>query len=264
MIKSVSQLQLTALPDIPEICPGDDVGVVICAALQAANYTLQPYDIITIAQKIVSKAEDRYVDLEQVTPSAAAIEMAEQTAKDARLVELILREATRAGETTADVSRYRKGVLITRHRLGFVSANSGIDRSNVPQRESGEWVLLLPVDPDRSARQIRQTIFEQTGVAVGVIITDTHGRPHRLGTIGVAIGAAGLPTILDKRGEADRYGYILHATTVGVADEIAAASSLLMGASAESTPIVHLRGLQLTGDGSAADQYRPRELDLYR
>ncbi len=260
----MNQLTLTALPAVPEVRPGDDVAAAVCAGLEAANIALQPDDIITIAQKIVSKAEDRYFDLMQITPSAAAIDMAEKTGKDARLVELILREATREGEDSAEISRYRQGVLITRHRLGFVSANSGIDRSNVPQRESGEWVLLLPQDPDRSARQIRQVILEKTGVAVGVIITDTHGRPHRLGTVGVAIGAAGVPTILDKRGEADRYGYILHATTIGVADEIAAAASLLMGASAESTPIIHLRGLTLTGDGCAAEQYRPRELDLYR
>ncbi len=258
----MNQLRLTALPNVPEINPSDDVGRIVCASLSAANITLQPHDIITIAQKIVSKAEGRYFDLAQVTPSAAALDVAKKTEKDARLVELILQEATHNGQP--EISRHRPGVLITRHRLGFVSANSGIDRSNVPQREAGEWVLLLPIDPDHSARQIRQTILEHTGIAVGVVITDTHGRPHRLGTIGVAIGAAGLPTILDKRGEPDRYGYILHATTIGIADEIAAAASLLMGAAAESTPIVHLRGLKLVGDGCAADQYRPPELDLYR
>jgi coenzyme F420-0:L-glutamate ligase/coenzyme F420-1:gamma-L-glutamate ligase len=232
--------------------------------LAAADITLHPSDIITIAQKIVSKAENRFFDLTQITPSAAAKDLAEKTGKDARVVTLILQEAARRDDGSAEISRFRQGVLITRHRLGFVSANSGIDRSNVPQSETGEWVLLLPEDPDRSARQIRQSILERTGVAVGVVITDSHGRPHRLGTVGVAIGAAGLPTILDKRGEPDRYGYILHATIIGIADEIAAAASLLMGASTESTPIIHLRGLQLSGDGSAADQYRPRELDLYR
>ena len=253
----MNQLTLTALPDIPEIHPSDDVGAAVCAGLERAGIELEQGDIIAIAQKIVSKAEDRFVELETVTPSAEAIHYANETAKDPRLIELILQEST-------EVSRYRKGVIITRHRLGFISANAGIDRSNVPQSGDSERVLLLPIDPDGSAECIRRTIHDKTGVEVGVLITDTHGRPHRLGTNGVAIGAAGMPTLVDKRGEPDRYGYVLSATMIGIGDEIAAAVSLLMGASAESTPIIHMRGLNLSGDGSASDQYRPPEFDLYR
>lgn len=252
----MNQLQLTALPGVPEIRPGDDLGVVVCDGLVAAGISPQPHDVLAIAQKIVSKAENRFVNLEMIIPTAEAEEVAQKTGKDPRLVTVILGEA-------AGISRWREGVLITRHRLGFVSANSGIDRSNVPQGDSGEWVLLLPEDPDGTAQAIRQAVFDRFGVAVGIVITDTHGRPHRLGTIGVAIGVAGLTPVVDKRGTVDRDGYVLHATTLAVADEIAAAASLVMGATTESIPIVHLRGLTLTGDGRASDQYRSADRDLY-
>ena len=252
------KLELTAVPDIPEIQPHDDVGQLICDKLIAADITPQPHDIIAIAQKIISKAEDRYFYLDEVMPSEEALALAAETDKDPRLVELIVREMD-------EVSRKRQGVLVVRHRLGFVSANAGIDRSNVQQDERGERVLLLPVDPDGSAEKIRQTIQQQLGVNVGIIITDSHGRPHRVGTVGVAIGVAGLPAVLDKRGTTDRYGYVLKYTTIGTADEIAAAASLLMGQAAESTPVILLRGLQLPKiEGKASDIYRPKQFDLYR
>ena len=253
----MEQLTLTALPDIDEIVPNDDIGMVACRALTAANIEPQAGDILAIAQKIVSKAEKRFVSLSTIEPSDRAIEVADQTNKDPRLVELILQQAT-------EISRMRKGVLITRHKLGFVSANSAIDRSNVPQNDAADRVLLLPENPDRSAKQIRNTILQTTGVEIGVVITDTHGRPHRLGAIGVAIGIAGLQAVADRRGEYDRYGYELKASQLAVADEIAAAASLLMGAAAESNPIIHIRGLKLTGSGQASDLYRPPHLDLYR
>jgi coenzyme F420-0:L-glutamate ligase/coenzyme F420-1:gamma-L-glutamate ligase len=163
----------------------------------------------------------------------------------------------------------RPGVLIVRHRLGFTSANAGIDRSNVPQEAGGvggeETVLLLPQDPDASAARLRAAILEQSGAAVGIVITDSHGRPFRLGTVGVAIGVAGLPALWDRRGEPDLYGYRLQHTDVGVADEIAAAAGLLMGQAAEATPAVLLRGLRLpSGAGKAADLIRPKAQDLYR
>lgn len=252
----MNRIVLSALPDIPEVGAGDDVGALVCDGLRAAGIGLESADLILIAQKIISKAEDRTVVLSTVQPSPDALELARKTGKDARLVELILRES-------AEISRHKRGVLVTRHKLGFVSANAGIDRSNVPQRD-GETVLLLPKDPDRSAHQIRQTIHDQFGHWVGVLITDSHGRPHRLGTTGVVLGAAGVPTLLDRRGAPDRHGYRLQYTAIGIGDELAAAASLLMGQSAESTPIIHLRGLTLSGDGSASDLYRPVDQDLYR
>lgn len=233
------------------------------AALDRAGLTPQDGDVLAVAQKIVSKAEGRLVNLADVTPSERAVELGQQAAKDPRLVELILRESD-------EVSRFRPGVIIVRHRLGFTSANAGIDRSNVgfdadvgPDGE--ERVLLLPLDPDASARRIRETIAAERGAAVGVVITDSHGRPFRLGTVGVAIGVAGLPALWDRRGEPDRYGYRLQHTDVGVADEIAAAAGLLMGQAAEGQPAVLLRGLRLPPtDGRAADLVRPKEMDLYR
>jgi len=210
-----------------------------------------------VAQKIISKAEGRLIDPAEVEPGDHALELAERVGKDPRLVELILRESD-------EVSRVRPGVLIVRHRLGFTSANAGIDRSNVGPGDA-ERVLLLPLDPDASARRIRATIAGERGVDVGVIITDSHGRPFRLGTVGVAIGVAGLPALWDRRGEPDRYGYRLQHTDVGVADEIAAAAGLLMGQAAEGQPAVLIRGLRLPpGDGRASDLVRPKELDLYR
>lgn len=249
---------LTAVPHIPDVQPGDDVAELILAALAGANLSLQSGDVLAIAQKIVSKAEGRLVRLADVTPSAQAAEVAAQTDKDPRLVELILQESE-------EISRLKPGVLVVRHRLGFTSANAGIDRSNVGTATDDECVLLLPPDPDASAQRIRQAICDRLGIDAGVIITDSHGRPFRLGTVGVAIGVAGLPALWDRRGEQDRYGYTLQHTDVGVADEIAAAAGLLMGQAGEGLPVVLLRGLKLPPqEGKAADLIRPKELDLYR
>lgn len=254
----IPDVTLTAIPDVPELRAGDDVAAVLLAALQAAGLTLQDGDALAIAQKIVSKAEGRMVNLADVRPSPRAIAVAAQTGKDPRLVELILREST-------EISRIRPGLIIVRHRLGFTSANAGIDRSNVPQSGPAETVLLLPLDPDASAARIRHFIYTQTGLWVGVLIIDSHGRPFRLGTVGTAIGVAGVPALWDRRGEADLYGYRLQHTEVGTADEIAAAASLLMGQAAEGTPAVLIRGLKLPPiEGRAADLIRPPEMDLYR
>lgn len=254
----MQNITLTAVPHIPDIQPGDDVAGLILDALATANLSLRPGDVLAVAQKIISKAEGRLVRLADVTPGARAIEVAAQTDKDPRLVELILQESE-------EISRLKPGVLIVRHQLGFTSANAGIDRSNVGPLADDECVLLLPLDPDASAQRIRQTICDRLGIDVGVIITDSHGRPFRLGTVGVAIGVAGIPALWDRRGEQDRYGYTLQHTDVGVADEIAAAAGLLMGQAAEGLPVVLLRGLHLpTQDGKATDLVRPKELDLYR
>ncbi len=249
---------LTAVSHIPQVQPGDNVAGLIVQALEAGDMSLQTGDILVIAQKIVSKAEGRLAKLSTVTPSDRANAVAEGTDKDPRLVELILQESQA-------ISRMKPGVLIVRHRLGFTSANAGIDRSNVEQEGTDETVLLLPLDPDASASQIRAQIKAELGVDVGVVISDSHGRPFRLGTVGVAIGVAGIPALWDKRGDPDLYGYALQHTDVGVADEIAAAAGLLMGQGAEGMPVVLLRGLAVPQvDGQATDLVRPKELDLYK
>ncbi|MCA9941409.1 MAG: coenzyme F420-0:L-glutamate ligase [Anaerolineales bacterium] len=248
-----------AVPALPHVQPGDDVGALLVTALRQAGMALQAGDVLAVAQKVISKAEGRQANLREVTPGARALEVAARTGKDARLVELILRESE-------EISRLRQGVLIVRHRLGFTSANAGIDRSNVPQQNhEDETVLLLPLDPDASAARLRHALEAAFGVRLGVIITDSHGRPFRLGTVGVAIGVAGIPALWDRRGEADLYGYQLQHTDVGVADEIAAAAGLLMGQAAEGTPVVLVRGLRLpAAQGHATDLVRPKHMDLYR
>jgi coenzyme F420-0:L-glutamate ligase/coenzyme F420-1:gamma-L-glutamate ligase len=231
--------------------------MLLLAAIADAEISLQDRDVLVVAQKVVSKAEGRQVQLSTVIPGEKALEVAELTGKDPRLAELILQESE-------SISRMAPGVLVVRHRLGFTSANAGIDRSNVAQEDDGEQVLLLPHDPDRSAAEIGRTIQDRTGARIGVVISDSHGRPFRLGTTGVAIGVAGIPALWDRRGERDLYGYHLQHTDVGVGDEIAAAAGLLMGQGAEGLPAVLIRGLELPDeDGSARDLVRPPERDLY-
>lgn len=253
-----AELTITAIPDLPYFKQGDDIADLLLSALSKNDLALLDGDVLVIAQKIVSKVEGRSLNLAAVTPGSEAQNLATQTGKDPRLVQLILQESD-------EVSRIGPGVLIVRHRLGFTSANAGIDRSNVSQAGEGEWVLLLPEDPDASAAAIRQAIKTKCAVSVGVVISDSHGRPFRLGTVGVAIGAAGIPALWDRRGELDLHGYTLQHTDVGVADEIAAAAGLLMGQGAEGLPIVLIRGLNLPEiNGRAVDLVRPKEMDLYR
>lgn len=256
MTKSVV---LTPVPGLPHVEPGDDLATLLLAALSSAQVALQDGDVLAVAQKIVSKAENRYVNLGSVTPTPQARRLAAEVQKDPRLVELILREST-------EISRQAPNTLIVRHRLGFTSANAGIDRSNVRQGEEGDLtVLLLPEDPDASAARLRRAVLGSAGAEVGVVIVDSHGRPFRLGTVGVAIGVSGLPALWDRRGESDLYGYHLQHTEVGIADEIAAAASMIMGQGAEGTPAVLIRGLDLPApSGVARDLVRPKEKDLYR
>lgn len=251
-------LQIFPLSGFPEVETGADIAALLIAALTAADLTLQDGDVVAVAQKIVSKAEGRQVNLEAITPGEEAVALAARTGKDPRLVELILRESE-------EVSRVGHGVIVVRHRLGFTSANAGIDRSNVPQSEAGTTVLLLPRDPDGSAAQLREALLARTGARTGVLIIDSHGRPFRLGTVGVAIGVAGMPALWDRRGDPDRHGYALQHTEVGVADEIAAAASMMMGQADEGVPAVLIRGLTLpAAPGTARDLIRPKEMDLYR
>lgn len=212
-------------------------------------------DVVVLAQKIVSKAEGREVSLASVTPSARAEELAGITLKDPRLVELVLREST-------EVVRAVPNILIVRHRLGFVMAQGGIDASNV---DGTDTVLLLPIDPDASAARLRQALMALTGSDVGVVINDSWGRAWRIGTVGTAIGVAGLPGLIDMRGKPDLNGRILRVTEIGHADEIAAAASLLMGQADEGRPVVILRGLgRLAAEGTARDLVRPVRQDLFR
>jgi coenzyme F420-0:L-glutamate ligase/coenzyme F420-1:gamma-L-glutamate ligase len=217
---------------------------------------LQTGDILVITSKLVSKAEGRRVDLRTVAPSPRAEKVGRMTNKDPRLVELILRESSH-------IARMRGEVLIVRHKLGFTLANAGIDHSNVgPDGE--DWVLLLPENPDDSARRIRAQLEELTGVAPGIVISDSHGRPFRIGTVGAAIGLAGFPAVWDKRGQHDLFGRVLQITVTGLGDELAAAAGLLFGQGNEGLPVVLVRGMQVPpGAGCAADLVRPVELDLY-
>jgi len=250
-------LSLHALPGIGEVRPGDDLIVLILDALHAADLVLEDGDVLVVTHKIVSKAEGCLVDLATVTPSPEALALSFEAGKDPRLVEVILRGSR-------GVVRQRPGTLIMETRHGWICANAGVDRSNVAG-EDGEIVLTLPADPDASARRIRDALVAATDVDVAVIISDTHGRAWRLGTVNVAIGAAGMLPIADLRGQTDRTGYTLRVTTVARADELAAAAGLLSGQAAESLPVVLIRGATYPrGDGRATDLQRPVEKDLFR
>jgi coenzyme F420-0:L-glutamate ligase/coenzyme F420-1:gamma-L-glutamate ligase len=239
---------------------GDDLVKIIWDGLTQANIQLQDGDILVLAQKIVSKAEGRWVNLYLIHPSARAVELAERIDKDPRLVELILQESNQ-------ILRTRIGTIIVEHRLGFVCANAGIDHSNVAgEGNSGEeWVLLLPENPDATAQFIRKSLEEMSQVRLGLMIIDSHGRAWRQGVVGVAIGLSGLPGLVDMRGENDLFGYKLRITTIGAADELAAAASLIMGQVREGTPIIHVRGFPYPlREGNLHEILRPKQQDLFR
>jgi coenzyme F420-0:L-glutamate ligase/coenzyme F420-1:gamma-L-glutamate ligase len=249
-------LTLTPLEGIPLIQPGDDLPALLLTALGRHDLKLEKGDILVLAQKIVSKAENRIVHLDDVKPSARAQELAEQVQKDPRLVQLILDESS-------EVVRSRPGLIVVEHRLGFVSANAGIDHSNV---DGGEGtVLLLPKNPDASAEQLRAALEQSSGARLGVLIIDSHGRAWREGTVGVAIGVAGMPGVVDLRGRADLFGRELRATILAAADELAAAASLVMGQAGEGCPAVHVRGFPYPlREGKLAELLRPKERDEFR
>lgn len=253
-----NRIELIAIRHLGLVRPGDDLPALILAALDRDGLRLSDGDVLVIAQKIVSKAEGRHALLSKIVPSARAVELAQRCDKDPRLVELMLREAS-------EVLRCAPGVIIVENRHGVVLANAGIDRSNVEQDEGGERVLLLPADPDASGAALRARLRVLAGVEIGVVINDSIGRAWRNGTVGTAIGVAGLPALSDLRGQPDLFGYRLRTTEVATADEIAAAASLLMGQSGEGRPVVLVRGLgPLRGDGQASDLIRPRARDLFR
>jgi len=252
------RLELVAIEGIGAVRPGDDLGRLLAEALRARGPAPREGDVIAVAQKIVSKSENRYVRLDSVTPTARAIELAARCDKDPRLVQVILGE-------TREVLRTAPGVLVVEDLRGLVLANAGVDRSNVDQDGGGERVLLLPADPDASAARIRARLKEAAGVDVGVLVNDSLGRAWRLGTVGAAIGVSGLPGLLDRRGEADLQGRRLEITEVGYADELAAAASAVMGQAAEGRPAVLIRGAAWPRrEGSARELQRPRAKDLFR
>jgi coenzyme F420-0:L-glutamate ligase/coenzyme F420-1:gamma-L-glutamate ligase len=253
-------LVISPLPNIPIIQTGDDLIGIISNGLWLGNIILQDGDILVLAQKIVSKAEGRWLNLESIQPSPQAIELAKKIEKDPRLVEIIVRESSQ-------VLRTRIGTIIVEHRLGFVCANAGIDHSNVAGEgnTNEEWVLLLPENPDASAQIIRDKLEALSGVSLGVMIIDSHGRAWRQGVVGVAIGLSGMPGLVDMRGKSDLFGYTLRITTIGAADELAAAASLVMGQADEATPIVHVRGFPYAlRDGNLQELLRPKDQDLFR
>jgi coenzyme F420-0:L-glutamate ligase / coenzyme F420-1:gamma-L-glutamate ligase len=252
------QLTITTLDGIPRVRPGDDLARLLTDALEQNGVAPRAQDILVVTQKIVSKAEGRYLDLASVEPSARAREIAGVTGKDIYLVEAILSQAV-------EVLRAAPNVLIVATARGLVLANAGIDQSNLEAGDHGRRVLLLPDDPDISARRIKQRIDEHFAADIGVIISDSAGRAWRLGTVGIAIGAAGVPALLDRRGEMDMAGRPLEVTEVGFADAVAAAAVLVMGEAAEARPAVLVRGLAWDAPpGNAADLVRPKAQDLFR
>jgi coenzyme F420-0:L-glutamate ligase/coenzyme F420-1:gamma-L-glutamate ligase len=256
----MTSLVLTALPNIPIVHTGDDLVEITWNGLSQADIHLQDGDILVVTQKIISKAEGRWVNLVSIQPSARAIALAEKIQKDPKLVELILHESNQ-------ILRTRPGTIIVEHRLGFVCANAGIDHSNVAGEGNSteEWVLLLPENPDTSAQMMQQKLETMSGVRLGVMIIDSHGRAWRHGVVGVTIGFSGMPGLVDMRGKSDLFGYNLRITTIGAVDELAAAASLIMGQADEATPIVHVRGFPYKlRDGNIKELLRPKEQDLFR
>ncbi len=253
-------LILTPIPAIPKIQSGDEIAVIILSACLAAGIELLDGDILVIAQKIISKAEGRMVNLKDVNATERAFDLAEKTGKDARLVELVLRESKK-------VLRWRTNVLIVEHKLGFICANAGIDHSNVHGVEGNaeDWMLLLPENPDLSATLIRKLIQQKLGIKIGVMIIDSHGRAWRNGTLGTVIGLSGLPGLVDLRGKPDLFGFKLKITQVAAGDELAAGASLVMGQADEGTPVVLARGFPYAlREASVKELIRPEQEDMFR
>ena len=253
-----TSLALHALPGIPMVQPGDDLAALIEAALTRAGLTLEPGDVLVLAQKIVSKTEGRIIDIADVTASPEAFELAAITQKDPRAVQVILDQSVR-------VVRARPNLIIVEHRRGWVMANAGIDHSNVAPQDGADRVLLLPLDPDASAEALRARLAPGVGGPLGIVISDSFARAWRRGTAGIAIGAAGLPALVDLRGNPDLFGRILEVSISGFADEIASAASLLQGQGAEAQPVVLVRGLSWSQPAmGAAHLVRPPQEDLFR
>lgn len=251
-------LTLTSLADVPLVEPGDDLAGLLVEGLKRSSITPAHNDVLVLAQKIVSKAEGRYVRLADVEPSPRARTLAGETGKDPRMVELILSESR-------EVVMAARGVIVVEHRLGFVMANAGIDQSNIDHPDGDERALLLPEDPDASCARLKKSIDAAFGVDMAVVVNDSFGRPWRQGVTGVALGAAGLPALLNLIGAPDLFGRAMRVTEVAVADELAAAASLVMGQTNAGKPAVHIRGLKWDeASRPAADILRPKQQDMFR
>lgn len=262
-VTCAGRVEITALAGLPVIAPGDDLAQILIGALERSDLALRDGDVLVVTSKAVSRAEGRFVDLATIVPGSRARELAEKTGHDPRLIELILCESSR-------VSRAAPGVLIVRHRLGFVSANGGIDASNArppdPAPGTGPWVLLIPRDPDAAAASLRASLERQYGAAIGVVISDSLGRPFRLGTVGAALGVAGVPALGDLRGEPDLFGRPLEHSQIALADQIAAAADLVAGQAGEGRCAILVRGLSFADSSpgsSSRDLLRSPEKDLY-
>ena len=258
--KTIQPLLIIPIQDIPDISPGDDIARIIAERIQVQGDVLVDNDILVITQKVISKAEDRFVNISTIKPSRKAKRIGRVSGKNPALVELIMRESNR-------VLRYNDRSIIVEHKLGFVCANAGIDHSNVGRGEQNaeDWVLLLPADPDATAEKIRKYIENKYHIHVGVMIIDSHGRAWRYGTVGTMIGVSGMPALVDLRGTPDLYGRALMITRVGAADELAGAASLVMGQSAERIPAVIARGFPYAlREASLSEIIRSSELDLFR
>lgn len=253
-------INIEAIPGLPDIEPGDDLAGLIIEMADRAGQALDDGDILAIAHKVVSKAEGKLIRLSEITPSDEALELAGRLNKDPRKVEVILRDSRRIVRAFRHEGQH-EGVIIAEHRLGFICANAAVDESNV---EGDDAVVVLPQDPDASARAIRDRLFELTGARLGVVITDTFGRPWRMGIMNVAIGLAGVPALLNRVGETDAYGRVMTATVPALADEIAAASGILMVKEAKQ-PVILFKGINWTEqDSSAQEILRPQQEDLFR
>src|SRR5208282_3079023 len=257
-MKAPERLILNVVPGMPLIAPGDDLGAIIIAAMTKADLAPVAGDIVVVAQKVVSKAQGRYVDLADIVPSARARELAVEVEKDPRLVEVILSESVR-------VVRRRPRLLIVEHRHGYVAANAGVDRSNIDAAPARDVVLLLPMEPDAAAEMLRQRLAKHFRQPLGVIVSDSFGRPWRRGTVGVALGSAGIAALNDLRGRPDLFGRPLQVTDTALADGVASAASLLMGQADEAHPVVLVSGLAVAKQQCPARALiRPAAEDLFR
>ena len=251
-------IAVIAVPDIPMIQPGDDLPEIIFERAQAAGVAWEDGDVIVVTSKIVSKAEGRSVRLSEVEPSPEAVELAASVRKDPRFVEVVLRESR-------GVMAMRPDLLVVENQLGIICANAGIDRSNIEQTGEDVTLMLLPQDPDASARSIRERLEALTGKRLAVLIIDTLGRPFREGVMGMAIGVAGMDPLMDVRGQSDVFGYVMERTVINRADEIAAAASMLMGQTSARLPVVIVRGASYpAGPGSARSILREPGKDMFR
>ena len=254
----VPKIEIIAIPDIPMIQPGDDLPAIIWERAQAAGVTFEDRDVVVVTQKIVSKAEGRSVRLSEVTPSPEAIELAASVNKDPRFVEVVLRESR-------GVMALRPDLLVVENRLGIICANAGIDRSNIEQIGDDVTLMLLPQNPDASARAIQERLEARSSKTLAVLVIDTLGRPFREGVIGMAIGVAGMEPLLDVRGQADLFGYVMERTIINRADEIAAAASMLMGQTSARLPVVIVRGASYPpGPGALRAILREPGKDMFR